>query len=472
MAVDLETSPIFEELNLITQDGGSPYFIITALIHCGGKDITPLQVLRLDNERDYRQRHSDNQSIVLSLGVGTVMNDIGPYQDDIKITVNIAPADGTGNQKTALAVDSRTYVAYLGDEIPRPSDTAHNPSLTDTETANRSAMKHVTFVLEEVAVSQLRKQSLGTIGKACPPYELMRSLLVNTCQALKLGKDEVINSFQMEPPNNTTARDHVIVPDNTPALEIPDYIQNHSGGIYSTALGFYIQAQIVYTWPLYDTTRQDTASRVLQIVMAPSRHSTMLDKTWRDGGRMISIYAAGISTIKDDTLGNMNTHGNAVRYTNASQLLEGGVTVANNKMTANRNANNQEFSTTTLGNGQNVAKLSGAKVTDNVYLEASKMAARAGAHMMIPWKRSNPNKITPGMAVEINYDHAGTIRTIPGALLACHSSYELEGQGMNAARWMATSSLTVFIDRNDPDYLAYLQGGGTVSAVPEIASIQ
>lgn len=471
MAVELDSSPIAQEVALIVKEGGSPYFLLAVTIHCGGKDIAPLQVLRFDVGRNYRGAYTDDLSLVLALGAGTLMNDIGPYQDDIKITINISYADTTGTQKTDLPVMSRTYIAYLGDEIPRPTDTAFNPSLQDTETANRSSIKNTTFVLEMAAVSQLRKQSLGTIGKACPPYELMRTLLTKACQSLKLGKDEVIDKFDMADANNLTARDHVIVPDNTPVLEIPDYIQNKSGGIYSTGLGFYIQGQCLFTWPMYDTTRQDSAKRVLQVVMAPSRHSTMLDKTWRDGGRMISIYSAGISKILDDSLGQLNTQGNAVRYTNANQLVDGGPKVSGNKMVASRTTNNQEFATTVVGNGQNVARTAGTKVTDNVYLEASKLAKRSGAHMVIPWKRSNPELITPGMATEINYDHDGVIRTIEGTVISCYSSYELEGQGMNAGRWMASSVVTVFIDRNDPDYIAYLQGGGTISAVPEISEI-
>jgi hypothetical protein len=471
MASELQSSALLLELQRIIAGDGSPYFNFDVIIHSAGKEISPLQVIRYDIGRDYRTAYTDALSLVLSLGVGTVMNDIGPFQDDLRITVNISNADGRGNQRTAEAVLSSTYVAYLADEIPRPTDSGYDPSLQDTETANRNGIRHVAFVLEEVAVSQLRKSYLGFIGRSSPPFEVMRALLVRYSQAIKLAADEAIRGFDLVAPNNTTPRNHVMIPDGTNFFSIPDLIQNKQGGIYSTGLGFYIQDRMVYTWPMYDTARQDSASRMLQVIMAPNRQSVAVDKTWINEDRMLSVYSAGISKIEDDTLGKLNQQGNAVRFNRASKLVDGVVSVGNNKMVASRSANNSEFSTTVVGNAQNVAPVSSAPVTDNIYLEASKLAMRSGAILYLPWLRSNPALITPGMAVEILYDYGGIIRTIKGSLLMAPSSYEMEGSGMMSERIFAKTTLVVFVDRNDPDYLAYMQGGGTVSPTPQIDTL-
>lgn len=471
MAVELEHSALMQELALMQVEGGSPYFQMRAVIHVGGKEIVPLQILRKDVMRDYRKGFCDDTSIVFALGAGTLMNDIGPFQDDIKVTLTIVDADTSGGEYTDRPAPTRTYCAYLGDDIPRPTDAAYNPSLSDSETADRSSMKYVAFVLEEVAVSQLTKMRLGYIGRSCPPFAVMEMLLGNSCKALKLGNDEAILGFDLTQPNNVTPRDHVIINDNTPVIDIPDLLQNEQGGIYSTGLGFYIQGAYIYTWPMFDCYRQDTARRLLQVIMAPNRHSTMLDKTWRVSGRMVSVYSAGISKPIDDTFGQLNTEGNAVRFTSPSELFSDDMQIGDNKMVAHRGKTNSEFATTVMGNGQNVANTAGTRVTSNVYLEASKLARRAGAIMIVPWRRSNPDLITPGMAVEILYDFNGVIRTIEGTLLSSDSSYELEGQGMQAYRFTAATALSVFVDRNDPDYIDFIKGGGAVSPVPEIGSL-
>ena len=471
MAVELATSALALEVARITQSAGSPYFSFSCIVHAGGKDLVPLQFIRSDLTRDYRASYSDANTVVLAFGVGTAMNDIGPYQDDLRMTINISNSDTQGTQRSNDPVLSRTLVAYLADEMPSPTDSSFNPSLTDTETANRSKIIHLRFTLEEVAVQQLRKMYLGMNGRHTAPFMVMQTLLSNACAALKLSTDEALNQFELTPPNNTTPRSHVVIRDTTPVLEIPDLIQNEQGGIYSTGLGFYIQGRCLYTWPLYDMYRQDSAKRILQIVLAPTRHSTMIDKTWVNDGRMVSIYSAGINQINDDSLGALNNRGNAVRFTLASSLIDGGPTVSGNKMTANRSKTNSEFSTTVMGNGQNVAPLSKNTVTNNIYQETTKLASRAGAILSVPWRRSNPELITPGMAVEVLFDHDGIIRTIEGTLLFGVHSYELEGQGMNATRVYATTTLSVFVDRNDPDYIAYVKGGGAPSPTPEIANL-
>lgn len=471
MAVELLNSAINLELQRILAGSGSPYYRFEIIVHAGGKDIIPLQFLRFDIGSDYRAAYTDSMSIVLAIGAGTLMNDIGPFQDDIRITVNISPADGRGGQKTDQPVRSMTYIAYLGDEIDRPTDATINPSLQDTETANRMSTKNVTFVLEEVAVSQLRKSYLGYVGRSTPPFEVMRGLLVSYSQMIKLADDEAIRGFQLVPPNNTTPREHVIIPDGTNYMEIPDLIQNKQGGIYSTGLGFYIKDRLMYVWPLYDTKRQATASRVLTVIMAPNRQSIAIDKTWIDDGRMLTIYSAGISKIIDDSFGQMNREGNSVRFNRASKLLDPDMDVSNNKVVFSRSKNNNEFSTTTVGNGQNVTPVSSNRTTDNIYLESSKMAKRSGAILVVPWLRSNPTLITPEMAVEILFDHNGVIRTIEGTLLEAPSSYELEGTGPTATRVYAKTSLAIFIDRDDPDYLAYMQSGGTITPVPQIDTL-
>lgn len=471
MAVELQTSAIYETVKKVSTSPGSPYFIIQAVVHAGGKDLAPLQLTRHDVARFYKSSFMDDSSLVLLIGLGTLVNEIGPYQDDLKLTLNISMCDEQAAQLTNEPVLSRTFRAYLGDDIPRSAEAGNSPILQDTETANRADAKHIRFILEEVAVEQLRKFQVGIVARSCPPFEVMRTLLVKACQALKLGKDEVITGFDLVPANNVTPRDHVVIRDGECILEVPDILQNKQGGIYSTGLGFYIQGRSIYTWPVYDTTRQDTAKRVLTIVLAPSRHSKVLDKTWSNDGRMVTIYSAGDVKVIDDSLGQLNIHGNGTRFADAGKLLDGFATVDGNKATISRSKNNSEYVTTVVGNGQNLAPRSKAQTTSNIYLETSKLAKRSGATMHVPWVRSNPELLTPGMAVEILYDYNGLIKTIPGVLLDAIHSYALDGQGLAADRYTATSGLAVFIDRNDPAYLDYIKGGGTLNPTPDVGNI-
>lgn len=471
MAVELETSAIMETVRRITAAPGSPYFGFEVIIKAGGKDIVPFQMLRLDTGRNYRDSYMDATTLVLAIGLGTLVNEISPFQDDLKIIINQTQCDEYGRQYTDLPVLSRTFRAYLGDEVPRSLESGGNSVMQDTETANRASIKNVRFVLEEVAIEQLRKFPVGVIPRGHTPFDVMKTLLIKASQALKLGKDEVIGKFEFTEPNNVTPRDHIVIKDGEYILNVPDLLQNKQGGIYSTGLGFYIQDRGIYTWPMYDTTRQATAKRVLEIVLAPNRYSKILDRTWMDDGRKITVYSAGVSKVIDDSLGKLNIEGNGVRFAAANKLLDGFVSVANNKATVSRTKNNSEYTTAVVGNGQNFAPVAKNGVSGNIYLETSKLAKRNGAILITPWRRSHPEKLTPGMAVEVLYDYAGVIRTIEGTLLETVNSYTLDGEGTVADRYFATTAISVFIDRSDPDYIDFMKSGGQISPIPEVGTI-
>lgn len=468
---EFQSSPLQLEVARVLAAPGSPYLRIEATILCGGKEHTPFQVLRYDSTADYRKDYVEFRTLVVVVGQGTLMKEIGPFQDDIKVRIKQTPLTDKGGVIPDAKPQVRVYRAYLGDEIPKAMDNVANPKFQSKETADLSGTFTLTLILEEVAVEQLRKMSYGFIARSCPPHAVLKTMLSRACAALKLEKAEAIGGFEMVEANNKTARDHVIVPDGTPILELPDLLQNEQGGIYSSCLGFFISDQFVHAWPLYDTARQTTARRLLRVLLSPTRFAAGVDRTWMFDGRTLTVLSVGVTQIKDESLGKMNREGNAVRYTDARKLLEGFGLVKDNKIVARRGINNSEFAVAQLGNGQHYAKVSDKPVTGNIYLEASKLARYNGIIMVVPWRRSQPELLTPGMAVEVLYDFGGMIRTIEGTFLGHTSTRELEGQGMVQRTHRSTSALVLFLDRNDPDYIAYLKSGGTISPTPDVGSI-
>lgn len=469
MAAELQSSALMQDVAPILASPGSPYYILAAVVHAGGKDIQPLQIIRQDIGRDYRNGYLDDNSIVLTLGAGSVMNDIAPFADDLRITVSKSPATEDGKIITSAPVVVRTYKAYLGDAVSNSVESGSNPAMQDTDTANTFSVQHTQFVLEEVAVQQFRSQQIGFIARACPPWRVLEAFISKAIKALKLGADETINRFDIVDANNNNSRDHVIIPDGTALFDLADHLQNKQGGIYSTGLGFYIQGDTAYCWPMYDLSRRQTAKKIMSIILAPNRQSMMLDRTWMVKGRQLTIISAGISKIIDESGDKLNTEGNGVRFMDASKIIGDNGVVKDNKFTMSRSKNVNEFVTTVVGNGQNTAGVSSP--TTNVYLEASKLSRRSVAFLAVPWIRSNPDVVFPGMPVEIIYEYDKNVQTINGVLVEAYNSYELDGRGMVAKRHRAKTSLLVAIDRNDPAYVKYLQNGGTVSAAPEMGVI-
>lgn len=471
MPAELQHSALFEEVVKIANSPGSPYQKVTTIIHAGGKDIIPLKSVRWDIERDYTGSWSDAASVTVYMGAGDLMVDITPFQDDLRITMLSSPVSEFGYEDTSVAVNAMTFKAYLGDDTDTTAEVGNDISLQDKETANRTSIRAVNFVLEEPAVAQFRRQSTGTIAEVSPPYMVLETLLNRCCQALTLDQADKILNVDMVPASNQEPREIMIIPDNTPLPELPDYIQNKEGGIYSTGLGFYIQNRIVYLWPVYDITRYDQAARVIQVFMAPNKNSQLIDHTWKDQERTLKIYTAGIVKTVDESVDRLNNEGGGTRFTMASRLVDAPVQVGGNKMVADRSKNNSEYAAAVLGDGQAMLRSSSTRVTDNVCLEASKLAKRSSVNLIVTWLRSEPTKVTPGMPGEIIYDYNGDIRTIPAVLKHALHSYEFEGLGPTGDRFRSKSVLTFSVDRNSPEYQLYVKAGGEATPMPDYQNI-
>lgn len=472
MAVAVESSALGLELRRITGKPGSPYYKLEIFVNAGGRQLHPLQTMRMDVDRDYKVAYMDDHSVTLQYGSGTAIFDIAPFQDDLTITIKKHILTGFSDGDGPGAIEARTYTAYLTDDLPRGPEISAAPQFKDRETANRSKTLTLTFVLEEVAVTQLRKMSIGTIVRATPPYMVLKTLINNALNSIQVPLESKISGFQMEEVSNKAPRDHIVLEDGTMYVDLPDLLQNEKGGIYSSGLGFYIQQQFVYAWPLYDTKRLDKAKRVLQIFMAPSQATSGIDKTWTDDGRCISVWSAGAPKLLNDSLDILNTEGNATRFADANNLIGGMGKAEGNKYTMNRSTNNSEFATTVVGNGAHYAKRSEKTFSANPYVEASKMARRQGQFMLLPWERSNPDLLIPTMAVEVYYDSGGEIKIMSGTLTGCKSQYVLQGTGPTPNRAMACKSMIeVFLDREDPDFKAFVAKGGSVSGTPQIDAL-
>lgn len=467
MSSAVESSSLAFELMNIVKSTGSPYYDISVVIHAGGADISPLQVSRIDILRDYKSAYMDDYAITTVLGAGTAIYEVSPYSDDLKITIKKRIIQGLG--KTALGdVTTRTFRAYLATDIPHGLENSNTPQYTDIETANRMKTMVVTFILEEVVVASFRKMSLGTIPTSCPPYYAMEALISNSLKSIKLASDEAINGFQIEEPSNREPRDFILIPDGTSIIDLPDLLQNDHGGIFSTGLGFYIQNDMVYAWPLYAVSRQATSKKLLQIFISPTSQTASMDRTWLVDGRTTAIWATGFSKVFDNSLDVLNTKGNGIRFTDSRKLIGNMGTVAGNKFTLNRSANNSEYVTSALSTNETYAKTTERKFTSNPFVEASRSAKNAGVSIIVPWKHSNPDLITPGTSATIFFDQKGFLRRIDGTVVGCNHHLQMQGYGITARSYGCTSTIELFVSRDDPTYQLYIAGGGSVSVQPSI----
>lgn len=453
---DVFGTPLDFEINRFLTGKVDREMRVRAIIRAGEKDINPIKVVRLDVSSDFEDNYKDEMSVTIAMPMGDVIHDIGPFQDDLKITlIEERYEDGMYVPRPS------EYRAYLLQEIPKRIVSSNSPAMNSRGEANSSEIMTVGFSLEPVVMEYIDNSSTGTIVKSVAPHSVLTTLFANVIDSIVVNDDERITAIDMYQPSNVTPKDQMIIPHHTPIVELPDLLQSKLGGIYSTGLGFYIQNQVVYFWPLYDTKRISINSKKLQVILSPTRHFKASESTTIIDNDTVAILGTGPIEVFDDTLGDINKGGDSVRYLDAGSAIGGFGKTVDNHFIADRAGSNSEMSTVKTGSGITRARQGAGKVTSNVFEQASKLAQRDGIRLTVVWRNSDRNLLIPGMVTTIIYYTDGEVREASGVLLSCISSIEMIGKGLVEGSMVNTSVLTVFIDRNDPIFADYVEAGGS-----------
>lgn len=448
--VDVSGGPLIFEINRIANSSANRTSSTKAEIYCGPHVITAHQVLRDDRSSDFETTYRESRTITLALSLGDVISYIGPYQDDIKIMLHTSAS--TDDQ----LVDSVMYRGYLRDDLPRNIMSSASPMLEDTESSNRAAIVNISFAINLIVVEYLDNISIGTVVRPAPPFTILKTMMRVYLDQINLSESDRITSLSMYEPSNFEARTQTPIPQNTRLVDLPDLLQSKFGGIYSTGLGFFLHKRDLYFWPMYDLVRDKYNQKYLHVIIGPSKHSIMVDRTWVVEGNVISIIASSPINVKDDSLGQINQGGDSVRYMDGHKVLNKTGSVSNNIYTADRATANTEITALRTRQPLNIIRPSKSKVTSNIYWELSKIAKRGVVYLQVTWRFSNHELVIPGMLVKLFYHRGDEVHETVGSVAAIMSVTEASKPGMLDTSMVSTSVLNIIIDRYDPileDYI-------------------
>lgn len=181
----------------------------------------------------------------------------------------------------------------------------------------------VQFQLLDKSLEQLRMLSIGGIWRGCTVGDFLRTTLTRYARAAVVDETLKVVGVDMVPPSNQAIRDHVIIPHGTKLMEVPDYVQQQCGGIYSTGLGSYLRDRYWYLYPALDVARIDQAEDIATIIVVPPKRFPGVERTYRqDPGNLVIIASGDVKFQTDSTAQQLN-HGNGIRYADASKVMDG-----------------------------------------------------------------------------------------------------------------------------------------------------
>lgn len=446
--MEIEQSPLYPEIQSILNTGPNPvHFLWKATIHVMQRnlDFAALKVIHVDTASDYEVNFSDEMTALLSLNSGQYANQIYPFQDNLEITISKYPLTEIGDQPDPTQpVQSTRYQATVLDKGD-PQIEGNGMNTSSQEALDLTSMHEVEFQLIDKSLEQLKMAGTGGIHRQAMVGDVVKAHLTRVGQSVQTDQSLKLKGVEMVPPSNQNVMNHVIIPHGIPLKDVPEWIHERAGGIYSAGLGSYLRNGIWHIYPSYDTTRFPTAKSKVTIIIVQENRFPGVERTYRQSGDNLVILATGQVKFRGDSTPQQLNKGNGLRFADASKIMEGFVKTTNNKALAARGNLNNEFLTAIRPNGLNNVQLSRNPVTANPFAETSDMTRRNGSVISCVWENSNDTLLRPDTMANVLYLANDTVQSLNGVLLKTHTYTEMSGKGMMNGRHVSRTAISVFI---------------------------
>jgi hypothetical protein len=444
--MDIENSSLWREVQAVIQSGTKTvHHMWDITIYAGTETIKPFKLMSIDVDRDYLHNYLDYMLIDVYIPLGTYAKRLYPNANNVEIELKrIVIGESSDFVSLDDQVQMERYAAVMID-TGNPIVANSIGTITAEEDLNRIDILSVKFQLFNKALEQIRAIPAGGIYRNMTGEDVVKAALIKTAQVVKVDATRAINSVQMVPASNRKKREHVIVPHNVKAVDIPHHVHYHCGGLYSAGLGYYLQDDKWYVFPVYDTTRFQSGDPTLTIINIPPHRLPAIERTYRKDGDNLVVLATGQVNMRElRNIAQMN-HGNGVRFADADQLIDGFVTVKNNKAVAARAKTNTEIISEQRPNDINYVTQGRRNINANPFVEYSALAARQGSGMSLVWENADPALLYPGMPTKVLYLDGDTIQELTGVLQGAHWYTSLRDPGITAQRFSSHMTLNVFV---------------------------
>ena len=447
--MEIENTPLYTEIREIIDAGVKPvHYSYQAVFYPAGDGgaYTSMQVLELDNVRNFRSSTAAVAMLKVIMAAGTYAYRIYPYKDNIEVSISKGSMQEIGLiNSDNIPSEHQRFKAILVDR-GSPNLARNGSAQYSEEAMNRSDVVELVFQLVPEIVLKASKTEIGEIVRQTTPGDAVRTLLTLGIKSLSVSGGNTIKGIDMVEPNNRSVQEHIILPQGDVRLvDVPGYVQERCAGLYSAGLGSFIQDDFWYIYPLFDTSRFDSAKHSVLIIVVPENRFPQIERTYRLDGDNLVILCTGTIAMKDISSVNQLNEGNGVRFADANQWFGGSTVTVDNKTFMSRGDLNTEMIAQTRSDGLSYSPVSESRITANKFREFSKLAAQQGGVVQVSWQNSKPSLIKPGSMARMHYFEGGRIKQLDGVIHGAHDYTHLQGQGLTSKRYMTNTALSLFV---------------------------
>ncbi len=446
---EIEKSPLWLDIQPILKNTKvSLSYDCRGMIHTEFEDLAVIKITAIDTVRDYMKSIGDYIHLECTIGLGDYIAKIYPYRHNLECSIKIITLDASTSKEPLTDTLIYRYKAiFLADQNPPVS--ASELQRFSLESLNKSDIMTLKLQLMDRALEPLRIKSVSGVYRHTSQKTLLHTLLSGESNKILVDGKPSIDGVDIIEPDNAKVNKHVMIKDGTLITELPSYIHEQMGGLYTSGVGNYLQVyngkKLWFVYPLFDPRRfTQFASRCI-FYSVPEERFPELDRTYQVDGSIIKIVSNSAKQYKDSAETELMNKGSGFRMADANAFMKKPAKV-DDGVKANRAQLNHEVIATSRADGLNYAPVSNT-ISSNPFLEYAKVIMRDVGRIDITWQYANPNLLYPGMPCKYCYLEDGQVRELIGQIAHVHSLLQLQGQGLQSKTYMQQCVVTLLVTK-------------------------
>lgn len=309
-----------------------PVFKMEVIIHTKNKNIGNDDQIYLHAfliSRDYENNIGDHIEAQISIPPGTFIEDVFPYLDNCEVTIRTIKQYATtnGSVKKPFVTTVKYKAIYLKDK----NKNIPNNKLYSKIDMNQQMAVIVTLQLIEKSVEALRIKTTGgsfSISGVSGVKEAVRTVLSSEASKVLVENKPCLDFIQIEEPDNPGKLESLTMPSYSRIIEIPDYVQEKSVGVYSSGLGCYVQKCTtkpgviktgMWMYPLYAVKRAKSETMEVYCPTIESNLTGLPGAIYKDNRFILLAYKPSIQV--NDKEAAVMSQGSGFRSADASKMM-------------------------------------------------------------------------------------------------------------------------------------------------------
>jgi len=433
----------------------------------GDEKIKAIKVISLDRVRNYSQDHSDVIMLRVAVGLGTYTHRLYPFKQSLSVKLyqkEVLPAGG-GKDLDSVPIVSEDYEAILVDAVS-PSLVNGTQAADDEETGDRSDIVTLDVQLIEKVANVQRGVEVGGVFRNTTVQKVIKLLFsaevdVDKPPILPFISQEYIDDQIREAVvgcdivdcDNTTVYDHIVIPHGTRLVDVPLYLQRVYG-VYNSGIGYYYQHGIWFVYPLFNPMRFNDETNHLIIANVAANRMPGIEKSYRIEEPIFYgktfIIATGDVVHQDTTETLQLNQGNGYVMGRTSGMLDRFSDATANVVTVKGDDTTLEGLVESRS-GHNFIRTAKEHISDNTYLQNSRLAKQVGALVQLRWDNSKAKVLYPGMPLRLLYIKGGEVVSLNGCVFQVEEQSSVVESSPSEHRHARNAAITIFVQRDKLD---------------------